>query len=60
MKEIGATIEIVVKVSDEVYDKYIDDADGTCDLHLLLDHCLGVTIIDAELDWYEICYPEEI
>lgn len=61
MKEIGGTINIVIKVSDEVYDKYVDEKDGLCDYWSLMDDCVGINIrSQAELSWYEFDYLEEI
>ena len=60
MKEIGASIDIVVKVPDHVYQMFIDD-DNICDLYALMSWVLKIDVMEmTELSWYEINYPEEL
>ena len=61
MKEIGFTINMVVKVPDRIYEQYIDPKDGLPNLWQLADDYIRwAPRKGVKLSWYEFDYPEII
>lgn len=62
MVEIGFNLEVVVDIPDSIYNKYVDEEDGLCNLYELIGNTLDLTTNDSEvkIDFINICYPEKL